>query len=302
MQIHRLFEIVYILLDKKNITARELAERFEVSVRTILRDIDALSSVGIPVYTTQGKGGGIFIPETFILNKTAVTEKEKEEILFALQTLRAAEYPEIESTLSRMKSFFNKNEADWIEVDFSRWGNSGNDKVKFEILKNAIIRKEAVTIRYISAQGQVSEREVYPLKLIFKSRAWYLLGFCLSKKASRLFRVNRILELKLAGENFAGKKIQDMAVEPGETAPPEMVSLTLHFAPQAAYRLYDEFWPEHITQKKDGSFTVKVQMPDDTWLYSFLLSFGPALEGIKPESVKTALLEEIKKMEKMYKT
>ena len=120
MQINRLFEIVYLLMDKKSITANELAAHFEVSKRTILRDIDTLTMSGIPIYTMQGKGGGISIHDKFVLNKMVISESEQQQILFALQGMSATQLIETESVLSRLKSLFEKSDSDWIEVDFSR--------------------------------------------------------------------------------------------------------------------------------------------------------------------------------------
>lgn len=108
MQISRLFQIIYILLEKKSVTAGELAEHFEVSVRTIYRDIDALSQAGIPIYASQGKGGGISLLDNFVLDKSLITEKEQDEILLALQSLSAVQYPELDNVLSKLNSLFKK--------------------------------------------------------------------------------------------------------------------------------------------------------------------------------------------------
>jgi len=139
MQIKRLFEIVYILMNKKRITANELALHFEVSRRTILRDIDTLTTAGIPVYMSQGRGGGIFIHDNFVLNKAIISEDEKKQILFSLQSMAATEFIETGEVLSRLRNFFASQSKEWIEVDFSRWGHSEKDTKKFEMLKNAII-------------------------------------------------------------------------------------------------------------------------------------------------------------------
>ena len=111
MQINRLFEIIYILLNKKSITATELAKHFEVSVRTIYRDIDTLSFAGIPIYAVQGKGGGISLLDDYILDKSLLSEKEQNEILYALQSLSAAKVPESKEVLERLSRLFNKNKT-----------------------------------------------------------------------------------------------------------------------------------------------------------------------------------------------
>ena len=124
MQINRLFEIVYLLMNKKHVTAQELAAHFEVSRRTILRDIDTLTTAGIPIYTTQGKGGGIFIQDNFVLNKAFISENEQKQILFSLQSMSATELVETDQVLGRLRSFFASPNKEWIEVDFSRWGHN----------------------------------------------------------------------------------------------------------------------------------------------------------------------------------
>ncbi|MDR1440129.1 MAG: HTH domain-containing protein, partial [Clostridiales bacterium] len=141
MQISRLFEIVYLLLNKKSVTANELAEHFEVSGRTILRDIDTLSAAGIPVYTSQGKGGGISILDNFVLNKATISDEEQNQILLALQSLSAVGQAEADRILTKLRAIFDKAATDWIAVDFSRWGNSRADRERFETLKRAVVGK-----------------------------------------------------------------------------------------------------------------------------------------------------------------
>lgn len=170
MQINRLFEIVYLLMDKKSMTANELAAYFEVSKRTILRDIDKLTTAGIPIYTMQGKGGGIVIHDRFVLNKTVISESEQQQILFALQGMSATQHIETEGILSRLRNLFEKEDKNWIEVVFSRWGNSAADRAKFDSL-NAVIDERTISFTYSSSYGETADRKAYPLKLVFKSKS-----------------------------------------------------------------------------------------------------------------------------------
>ena len=130
MQISRLFEIVYILMNKKNTTAKELSEHFEVSQRTIYRDIDTLSQAGIPIYTNKGKGGGIGLMEHFVLNKSVLSEQEQNDILSALQGFKVTSYSDTNQVLSKLNSLFGSKNTDWIEVDFSYWNSKEEDKPK----------------------------------------------------------------------------------------------------------------------------------------------------------------------------
>lgn len=144
MQESRLFKIVYYLLDKGQATAPELAEKFEVSVRTIYRDIDALSGAGIPVYTEAGRNGGIYLMNGFVLDKAVLSAEEKQEILTALQSINFIQNINNSQTLQKLSAIFNLSPDNWLEVDFSRWGNNVTDNRKFELLKSAVIHQKSV--------------------------------------------------------------------------------------------------------------------------------------------------------------
>ncbi|SHO52376.1 helix-turn-helix transcriptional regulator [Anaerocolumna xylanovorans] len=154
MQVNRLFEIIYILLSKKSITAKELAERFEVSVRTIYRDIDTLSSAGIPIYASQGKGGGISLLDDYVLDKSVLSEREQNEILYALQSLSITQAPETDKVLAKLSSLFNKSKTSWIEIDFSPWGSDENRTYQFTIIKDAILSHRIIEFNYFSSSGE----------------------------------------------------------------------------------------------------------------------------------------------------
>ncbi len=300
MQINRLFEIVYLLLNKKRVTAKELAEHFEVSKRTILRDIDTLSMAGIPIYTSQGKGGGISILDHFVLNKSAISDEEQNQILLALQSLASTQCVDTSRLLSKLSTLFHKTDTSWIEVDFSRWGNIEPDKERFEILKQAILKKQALIFTYSSSYGEITNRTVYPLKLVFKSKAWYLQAYCLLKKDYRIFKISRMLSVTVTANCFAGQEFILPPIEPENLTSPDLVPLELRFAPYAAYRVYDEFDLKKVAKNEDGSLTVKIALPNDDWLYNFLLSFGTAVKVVEPANVRDILLAQAKEIIKFY--
>ena len=179
MEQGRLFKIVYHLLDKGRATAPELAEKFEVSVRTIYRDLDAISAAEIPIYTVQGKGGGIFILPEFVLEKSLLTPQEKEQILMALQGLAAVEDSRTDELLTKLGGLFRVQGANWIEVDFSDWHKNTAGAELFDELKRAVFSCRRVSFSYFAGEGGGTVRTVEPVKLIFKSKDWYLYGFCL---------------------------------------------------------------------------------------------------------------------------
>ena len=141
MSVSRLFEIVYLLLEKKQITARALAERFEVSVRTIYRDVDALSAAGIPIYASQGRGGGISLTDRFVLDRAALSPEEQARVLTALKSLPGGDSPESRATLTKLSGLFGRREPDWLQVDLTPWGASGGGARRFDELKRAILER-----------------------------------------------------------------------------------------------------------------------------------------------------------------
>jgi len=299
MQINRLFEIVYLLMNQKRVTANELASHFEVSKRTILRDIDTLTTAGIPIYTAQGKGGGIFIQDTFVLNKALISESDQKQILLSLQSMAVTEFIETDQVLGRLRSFFAGPSREWIEVDFSRWGHSAADSAKFEMLKNAIINELVVLIDYLSPHGESKGREIYPLKLSFKSKAWYLQSFCPAEGDYRVFKFNRINNIVVLDKSFRGKDYEVPKIETAEEVPsPDFADVRLFVSAHAKYRIYDEFAEGDITVNEDGSFTLRI--PQAQWIYDYILSYGTAVEVLEPRSIRDELLIRIEKIKNKY--
>lgn len=288
MQINRLFEIVLLLLDRQRVTATELADRFEVSKRTILRDIDILSAAGIPVYTIRGRGGGIALLPGYVLNKTALTGDEQDQILMALQSLSATG-SDTKEIRQKLGALFRRESTDWIEVDFSSWGQGISENERFSLLRQSILGGKSVIFTYVSAYGEESEREVYPLKLVFKSRAWYLQGFCLVRRAYRTFRLSRILHLCPGESDFERTSFSPPPLEENGAAPESHISLELVFPGSLAFRVYDIFDGGSIERGEEGELHVSVRMPEDEWLYAMLLSFGDAIQIINPPELNAVL-------------
>lgn len=300
MQISRLFEIVYILLDKKATTAKELAERFEVSTRTIYRDIDVLCQSGIPIYASRGKGGGITLLDNFVLNKSVLSDDEQRQILMALQSLTATQYPDARRILSKLSSLFKKDDLQWIEVDFSPWGSRRDQKEQFDLLKKAVLQQRVVGFEYFNAAGEKSHRRVEPLKLIFKDKAWYLWGFCLDQQAGRTFKLSRMRDIQPTETVFTKRPSEASAIGFQEKQLEEILDIRLQIAPEGAYRVYDEFDDQEVEKNQDGSFMVKTALPGGDWLYHYILSFGPLVEVIAPSSLRKIIRLKLEAMLEKY--
>lgn len=294
MQINRLFEIVYILLEKGKVTAGELAERFEVSTRTVYRDIEALSCAGIPVYMSKGKGGGVSLLPGFTLDKTVITEGEKAEILSALKALDAVRPEEKTTALQKMGSLLGESDYDWIEVDFGKWFDQDAAQLLFQDIKTGIIEKRVVRFSYANVKGRISEREAEPLKLCFKGEAWYLYAWCREHGEERFFKLNRIRKLKLTDETFRRMCKDSVLKRQQQNYQAEMIRLKLKIAKEAAYRVYEEF--ESYEVLTDGSFLAEIDFPEGEWMFYYLISFGKALEVLEPAKVREQLKAELEKI------
>lgn len=299
MRESRLFRIVYYLLQNGKATAPELAQKFEVSIRTIYRDIDSISSAGIPVYATQGKGGGISILNDYTLDKSLFSEQEQEQMLTALQGMVATTEENSNELLTKLSGLFQINSTNWIEVDFSDWAHRTQQQDTFNIIKEAIFQKRVISFCYFSGKGNKEKRNVRPIRLVFKSKSWYLYSFCLLRNDYRFFKLTRIKELEMLSEtftqDFTPTKIEkQIQVE-------NTVAVKLKFARQAAFRVYDEF-TDSITEDSQGNLYVQIDLPDNEVLYSYVMSFSDSVEIIEPQSIREQMKKRLQKMQEKYRT
>ncbi len=295
----RLFEILYLLVEKRAVTAGDLAQRLEVSERTIYRDIDALSAAGIPVYAQKGKGGGIRLMDQFVLDRALLSREQQDEILFALQAVQATGGGE--EALSRLSALFRREGGDWLEVDFTDWGSGAAERENFSLVKRAVLERKPLSFTYYSSAGEKSRRTVEPARLVFKSGCWYLSAFCRNKQDWRVFRLVRMEELALE-EGACQPRTPPEQLEPPLPEGYRGVDLRLRFAPSAAWRVRDYFHPGEVSVQPDGRLLVACTFPEDQWLLSFLLSFGSQLEVLSPAYWRDILKEEIKKSLEVYET
>lgn len=290
MQESRLFKIIYYLMENGKSTAPELAEKLEVSIRTIYRDIDIISSVGVPIYVTTGRNGGIQIDDSFVLDRLILSDKEKEDIITALKSVSIVD-DHNSDTLSKLSAIFNTKNEDWLEVDFSRWGNKAQDNTMFQKLKEAIISRKMICIVYANTRGEVIERVICPLKMVYKAKNWYIKSFCMNKSDFRIFKLTRIIQARDMEKNFSPMEFPQEKKE----MKVNYENVILRFPQRMAYRIYDEFEVDEIHQDDNGDFIISATMPIDEWLIGYLLSFGSKVCIIEPKYLKKIVYNEAKK-------
>lgn len=299
--------MVYLLMKRKSVTAGELAERYEVSVRTIYRDVEALSMAGIPIYTRKGKNGGISLTEEFVLNKLLVTEKEQQQILAALQSLEEVGVQDRTGILQKLGDFFKVEPRNWVAIDFSDW--SGRRKDLFKEIRRAILENRVMVFDYYGQYGEMTHRTVEPLQLVFKDFTWYLRAFCRDRQAMRLFKVLRMKRTEVMDETFQSKEIlqescgdvlQISDEKKQKYFPVPVVTVRLHIEASEAYRVYDRFEEDEITVLPQGDFIINMKYPLDDWVYGMILSFGPSAEILEPETVREEVRRRLQVMLEKY--
>lgn len=312
--IERLLGIVYALMNKETVTAAELAERFEVSVRTIYRDIEDLSVAGIPVYCKKGRNGGICLTEQFVLNKLLLTKEEQQDILAALVSLRETEPTEETATLKKLGEFFKTKPTDWLAIDLSDW--SGLRQQLYEDVKTAILNHKVLCFDYYGASGEMSRRTVEPLQLMFKEYTWYLRAFCRDRQDFRLFKLFRMKRQEISQESFVPK--QEILKQEENSEPPKtendkkaldeeqarqernIAHIKVWIDKKEAYRVYDRFDESELTHLPDGNFLVQMAYPLDDWVYGVVLSFGPSARVISPEDIRLEIKKRVEEMCRIY--
>lgn len=302
MQESRLFRILYELLANGKTTASALARKLEVSVRTIYRDIDALSACGVPIYTIPGKSGGIALLDGYTIPKALLSDDERAQILAALQGIDTTTAQENDTLLTKLTAIFQTANSNWIEVDFSDWVRQGRPTQEtFQTIKEAIFAQRVVTFHYYGNSGKESKRQVLPLRLVFKSKDWYLYGFCRLREAYRYFKLTRIQSLRILAEHFDPC---NLPLEPPRTSPlaqKQLITVTLKFDKMLAFRVYDEF-SDPIHTDADGNLILTTMLPDSETLFAYLLSFSDGVEILAPSDLRTRFYEKLEKIRKKYES
>jgi possible transcriptional regulator len=297
MKDNRLFRILYYILEKEKVTANELADKFEVSVRTIYRDIDSISSVGVPIFTTQGKGGGIKIDNEYILNKSLFDANEKEQIIAALQGLEKTNKVYKSELITKLSALFKIKNSNWIEIDFTSWGSNNTYQDLFNTLKITIINKNIISFSYNSSKGEKINRKVKPIRLLFKEQDWYLYGFCLLRNDFRYFKLSRMKDLEVLATNYEDN-FENIVLK-REIKYENTVNIKLKFNKSVAFRVYDEF-NGAIEEDEKGNLYVEIKIPNNYKLYNYIFSFGANVEILEPEEIRTQFKNMINKIAKKY--
>ena len=300
MKIERLIGILSILLQKDVVTAPYLAEQFEVSRRTITRDIEELCRAGIPIVTRQGVNGGISIMENYKINRMLLTNGEMQDILAGLRSLDSVNgtnrYGQLMEKLSAGASDFMAGNQS-VLIDLSSW-YGGSLSTKIELIRNAIDSRRELEFLYYAPKGE-SDRRIEPYYLIFRWSSWYVWGWCKAREDFRLFKLNRMDKLRLSEAEYE-KRAVPLPNLSNERIFPGGIRVKALFDASCKWRLVEEFGPDCFEEQEDGRLLFHGDYTDRENLISWLMTFREQAELLEPKDIRTEIQQAIKKMGERY--
>lgn len=300
MKIDRLIGILSILLQRETVTAPYLAEQFEVSRRTINRDIENLCKAGIPIVTRQGVNGGISIMDNYKLERTLLTNTEMQDILAGLRSLDSVNETKrygqlMEKLTAGTSDFMAGNQS--ILIDLSSWYKESLAP-KIQLIRNAIDKSRELQFRYYAPQGE-SERSIKPYYLIFQWSNWYVWGWCNSKEDFRLFKLNRLDNLRLSETVFRRQSVPlpDLT---NEHIFPGGIHVKAIFDAGCKWRLVEEFGPHCFEEQSDGALLFHGDYTDKENLITWILTFREKVKLLEPEEIRNEIRQIIETMKERY--
>ncbi|MBO7215187.1 MAG: YafY family transcriptional regulator [Clostridia bacterium] len=303
-----LLKILFLLLSRKKVSARYIADRYEISVRTVYRYIDELSLAGVPIYNERGRYGGYAIADNYKLPANFLTEEESEKVISSLSGLNSELHSNVlEVAIEKIASISKVSETSSainfgnLIIDGSAWGSSDGYGQTLQILQKAIENNSLVLITYVDRDGQSSERTIEPHVLALKQGLWYAYSYCRLRNRFRLFKLGRIQKLKVLDSPFTRRDITDMkeVFLKWYDEPEEDVDLLVNKSVKADV----EEWlgVDKISISPSGKIHATAKLPVDDYLTAKILSFGDKVTVLSPKSLKDAVIKKAKAVENLYK-
>ncbi len=305
MKIDRLLGIITYLTNHEKVKAQQLAEKFEVSIRTIYRDIEAISKAGIPIATYQGTNGGIGIIEGFKLDKSILSNDEIRSIVTGLKSINSInEDIKIKGLIDKLMDMKFKTNYMPIEqeimIDLSPWNQYGQIPDKIQDIKKAIQGRCIIEFSYFT-HGNMMKRTVEPHIIVFKEASWYVYAFCLLRNDFRLFKLKRINELYVTDKVFTPREFMIDRIDWNESFNDKLHEpIELVFHKSVKHIVEEIFGVNHCERMQDEKIKVSFPCEQNDWLYGFLLSFGEKVEVVSPANMRNKIREIGENILKVY--
>lgn len=308
MKIDRLVSIIMILLERKKISASELAEMFEVTPRTIYRDIEAISLAGVPIVTYPGVNGGIGIMDEYKIDKKIFTKSDIATLLIGLSSISSTfSKEEIRGTLAKIKALLPEEhmkevelKSNQVSIDLTPWIGNKDFKTNLEEIKKAMNDKKILIFNYFDSKGKKSNRKVEPYQLILKELNWYLQGYCISKQDFRVFKLSRISELKVIEESFITREFNLRSLGSWDYIEKNIIMIKLLVDESLREKMIEHCGEENIKTYKNNKLLIDFPFINDDFGYNLLLGFGNKCECLEPINIRKELIKRIKNMLDIY--
>ncbi|MBX4265472.1 helix-turn-helix transcriptional regulator [Clostridium estertheticum] len=312
MKIDRLLGIISVIANRSRITVQELAERFEVSKRTIFRDLDTLSVAGVPIVTYSGIGGGVAVIEGYKLKNNILSKNDIKNVFTALNGLisidESADLINLMAKLIPEETSIVFSESDYV-IDLSSWFQDSITQEKVSDLHKAIKNRKCIYLEYISKRSR-SARIIHPHKLVFKQSCWYLYAFCEDNQEFRLFKVNRIVDFKIMDAGFNCKVVEKIAFQNDFGAnlfssqdPTSLFEVILEYDATNEFFLTNKidakFFHRISSTKEKGQIIFSVSNLE--WATNLVFSLQDKVKVIAPLALKEAVKTRIKRISEFYK-
>lgn len=308
MKVDRLVSMIMILLDKERVGAQELADLFEVSPRTIYRDIDTINMAGIPVRSTSGVGGGFEIMQQYKLDKNVFSTADLSAILMGLSNLsNVMRGDELVNALAKVKSFVPADrakelalKANQIYIDLSPWMGNRNLQPYFEMIKTALQESRLLSFAYADRYGNKTMRTAEPYQLVLKSNHWYLQGYCHNRNAFRLFKLSRMSNLQIQEGVFTPREYEKPQLDFADTLATMQTNIKIRIHKSVMDRVLDFCSYENFTPDGDAHYIVNFPFIENDYYYDILLSFGDKCECLEPPHVRAEMKRKIQDIATLY--
>lgn len=308
MKIERLIAIIMLLLERETVPTSELAEKLEVSRRTIFRDIDALNIAGMPIMVTRGSMGGVSLMKSYKVDKKLFTPKDVQSLITGLQSYnQLLENKEIANTLIKLQSMMdendllkqNNNQNFLIDLEL----NEGNRSLRsvLKTIERAMNEKRYLLFNYIDKNGDQTSRKVEPYKVVFKESKWYLQAFSIERNDYRIFKLARMNEAHLSESNFEPKDFVPLPMDGTDWITKELVPVIIRIDKSLKDRIIERFGEENIIARDEDKYIAKYPIVDNEEGYNVLLKFGSKCEVVEPISVRENFKKYLMEITDIYK-
>jgi predicted DNA-binding transcriptional regulator YafY len=312
MKIDRLFSELVYLMNRDVVTAREMADHFEVSVRTVQRDMDTLALAGIPLLSLRGAQGGYGIMKEYKLDRQLMNTHDLFFILTSLESISSTlKNKDMHTTLDKMKTLVRdyqqteiSTQKEQLYIDFSAFSIGKNSNDLFSLLQKSIENRTLIEFGYTNNHLELTSRVVEPMTILFKWFSWYLYGFCRLRDDFRLFRLSRMEDVRTIQKPFPrrNKSVTQFMKEMDEKAVQYALDIKLRFHPSTKVYIEDYLKESATELDSKGYIILHLNMPENEWLYGMILSYGDMVEVLEPPHLKHIILEKSLQISRKYQT